>query len=29
MTFGGEPTVQGNESAPQTGNVDAFGNPIQ
>ncbi len=29
MTFGGEPTVQGNETAPQTGNVDAFGNPIQ
>lgn len=29
MTFGGEPTVQGNETAPQTGNVDAFGNPVQ
>lgn len=29
MTFGGEPTVQGNETAPQTGNVDAFGNPIE
>lgn len=29
MTFGGEPTVQGNETAPQTGNVDAFGNTIQ
>jgi len=29
MTFGGEPTVLGNETAPQTGNVDAFGNTIQ
>lgn len=28
MTFGGEPTVLGNETAPQTGNVDAFGNTI-
>ena len=28
MTFGGKPTVQGNETSPQTGNVDAFGNTI-